>query len=282
MPLVSIIIPVYNRADLLLRALKSIQAQTFQDFEILVIDDHSTEDIASVVKDFSVRYFKTNGKGVSAARNTGVRHSTSELIAFLDSDDEWVPTKLEKQVQYLSQNPKCLLVHTNETWIRNRQVVRQNFKQQKSGGRIFSECTNLCIIAPSSILVRRSLLDRVGLFDETFPVCEDFDLWLRISATEDIGFLSEALTIKHGGHSDQLSMQYHSMDLWRVRALAKHLNNQDLTTNEQAALRMNLKHKCEILLKGFEKYQNFENADEVHGYFNRLKTQAHPFQSKVE
>ncbi|MEK6773970.1 MAG: glycosyltransferase family A protein [Bdellovibrionota bacterium] len=270
-PLVSIVIPVYNRLPLLQRALKSLQQQTFQDFEIVIVDDHSTEDVGLAMKEFPVRYLKTVGKGVSAARNTGIRATTSEFVAFLDSDDEWVSSKLEKQMSFLSADFSCSMVHTNEVWIRQGQEVKQNSKHRKLGGRIFSECTNLCIIAPSSVLVRRSLFDRVGIFDESFPVCEDFDLWLRITAEEDIGFLSEALTIKHGGHKDQLSVQYHSMDLWRVRALVKHINNQSLIPSEHAALKQSLKYKCEILLKGFEKHQNFENAEEVRRYFYIVK-----------
>lgn len=271
MPTVSIIIPVFNRIEPLERALQSIQKQTFKDFEITVVDDHSTDDIFSVTKKFGVKLLKTNGKGVSAARNTGIVSSDSELVAFLDSDDEWLPQKLELQIKHLSENPNCNIVHTNELWVRNSQPVNQGNKHQKMGGRIFSQCTELCLIAPSSALVRRSLLNQVGLFDESFPVCEDFDLWLRITATEDIGFISEPLVIKYGGHTDQLSMQFHSMDLWRVRALAKHLKNSMLTANEKSALHTSLKKKCEILLKGFQKHQNFENVPEVESYLDLLK-----------
>jgi glycosyltransferase involved in cell wall biosynthesis len=266
MPQVSVIIPVYNRTQPLVRALKSLQNQTYQDFEIVVVDDHSTDDLQSCLKEFPVHYLKTNGKGVSAARNTGIRAASSELIAFLDSDDEWLPTKLEKQIEYLSMNPTSSIVHTNEIWLRADKIVKQNSKQKKFGGRIFSECTTQCLIAPSSVLLRKSLLDQVGLFDESFPVCEDFDLWLRISAAFDIGFLSEELIIKHGGHPDQLSRQFHSMDLWRVRALAKQLDSEKLSPQEVSALRNSLKTKCEILIKGFEKHQNFENIDEVRAY----------------
>lgn len=271
MSLVSIIIPVYNRILPLERALESIQQQTFKDFDVIVVDDHSTDDIQSVVQKFGFSCLKSIGKGVSAARNTGIRPSQSEFIAFLDSDDEWLPNKLEKQIQYLLSNPESSIVHTNEIWIRDGQQVKQGQKHQKSGGRIFSQCTSLCLIAPSSVLVRRLLFDKIGLFDESFPVCEDFDLWLRITALHDVDFLSEPLVIKHGGHDDQLSMQYHSMDLWRVRALAKHINNPNLSEQEHLALNLSLKTKSEILLKGFEKHQNFENANEVMGYLNQLK-----------
>ncbi len=266
MPSVSIVIPVFNRIQLLERALQSLQKQTFKEFEVVVVDDHSTDDIFSVTKKYGVRYLKTIGKGVSAARNTGIKASASELVAFLDSDDEWIPQKLELQAQYLSENQDCKIVHSNELWIRNGLTLHQSLKHQKMGGRIFSQCTELCLIAPSSVLLRRSLLNQVGLFDESFPICEDFDLWLRITAFVDIGFLSEPLVIKHGGHSDQLSMQFHSMDLWRVRALAKHLDNSKLASTEKLALRTSLKKKCEILLKGFQKHQKFENVNEVQLY----------------
>ncbi len=272
MPQVSVIIPVYNRIEPLVRALKSLQQQTFKDIEILVVDDHSTLDLQTALTEFSVRYLKTIGKGVSAARNTGIRASTSEFVAFLDSDDEWLPSKLEKQIAYFSSHPNCSIVHTNEIWIRDGQIVKQNSKQKKMGGRIFSNCTQQCLIAPSSVLIRRTLQNRVGYFDENFPVCEDFDLWLRICAIEEVGFLSEALTIKHGGHADQLSRQYHSMDLWRVRALAKHLGNQSLNSLDHLALRNSLKHKCEILLKGFKKHQNFENQAEVSSYLSSVES----------
>lgn len=263
---VSIIIPVFNRTQPLERALQSIQKQTCQDYEVTVVDDHSTDDIFAVTKKYGVQYLKTVGKGVSAARNTGIKSSSSELVAFLDSDDEWLPHKLELQMQYLSQKQNCKIVHSNELWIRNGQPVSQSRKHQKMGGRIFSQCTELCLIAPSSVLVRRSLFEKAGMFDESFPACEDFDLWLRITATEDIGFISEPLVIKHGGHEDQLSMQFHSMDLWRVRALAKHLKNSNLAADEKLALRTSLKKKCEILLKGFKKHQNFEHVAEIEGY----------------
>lgn len=270
MPNVTIVVPVFNRIEPLERALRSLRKQTFTDYEIVVVDDHSSDDILSVTQKFNAEYLKTIGKGVSAARNTGIRSTQSKFIAFLDSDDEWLPNKLELQMDYLSKNSNHSIVHTNEFWIRNGLPIKQNSKHQKLGGRIFSQCTELCLIAPSSVLVRRILFDQVGFFDESFSVCEDFDLWLRIASTEEIGFISEPLVIKHGGHADQLSMQFHSMDLWRARALAKHLNNFKLTENEKSALRKSLKNKCEILIKGFKKYQNWQYLDEVKSYLTSL------------
>jgi len=115
MPSISVVIPVFNRIEPLERAIQSIQKQTFQDYEIIVVDDHSSDDIFSITKKYGTKYLKTVGKGVSAARNTGIQSSDSEFVALLDSDDEWLPKKLELQMQHLSQNPNCSIVHTNDS-----------------------------------------------------------------------------------------------------------------------------------------------------------------------
>jgi glycosyltransferase involved in cell wall biosynthesis len=277
---ISVVIPVYNRITELRRALKSVLLQSFEDYELIVVDDHSNDnltfDIRSAVAEISAytpfRFLTTEGKGVSAARNTGIRAAQGEFIAFLDSDDEWLATKLEQQVNFLHTHPEFSIVHTNETWLRNHQPAKQSAKHKKSGGDIFINCTKLCVIAPSTVMLRKSLLDRVGLFDESFVVCEDFDLWLRITAKESVGFLPEALTIKHGGHADQLSLQHHSMDLWRLRALAKHINNEHLDDNKKSAVKESIIEKAEILLKGFKKHNNYAHLEEVEKYLKLSRT----------
>lgn len=266
------VIPAFNRSHLLPRTLDSVQRQTLLPLEVIVVDDHSTEDITSALQNFRVRTIQSVGKGVSAARNTGVRAAAGTWVAFLDSDDEWAPDKLQKQMQFAQQNPHCSLIHTNEIWKRNGKIVPQLTKHQKFGGRIFKMCAEQCLIAASSVLVKKDFLLKVGLFDESFIVCEDFDLWLRITAMEDVGFLNEALTIKHGGHPEQLSLKHHSMDLWRVRALAKHIVSPFLTAGEKEALSLSLKNKAEILLNGFKKYPNAELAHEVQTYLQKIKT----------
>lgn len=269
MALVSVIIPVHNRDRLLIRAIESVRAQSFQDFEIIVVDDHSTIDIAAVIKDQPVRLLSCEGRGVSAARNTGIRAAQGEFIALLDSDDEWLPLKLEKQIAHFQAYPHCSLVHTDEIWVRNGARVQQLPKHKKFGGRIFDKCVDQCLIAPSTVMFRKILFDRIGMFDEDFVVCEDFDLWLRITAVEDVGFLPEPLTIKHGGHEDQLSRLYHSMDLYRVRALAKHIGNPALNSVEQAALLASLGEKSQILLKGFKKHGHLEKVAEIEKHLLR-------------
>jgi glycosyltransferase involved in cell wall biosynthesis len=277
MSFISVVIPVFNRAHLLPRTIESVLKQTYKNFEILLVDDHSTENILSVVQNDRVSYLPSAGKGVSAARNTGVRHAKGEWIAFLDSDDEWTHDKLEKQWTYLQQNPRLRFVHTDEIWMRNGNVFPQKAKHKKSGGRLFEKCAEQCVISSSTVLARKDFLLEMDLFDEDFVVCEDFDLWLRIAAQEEIGFLDQALTIKHGGHPEQLSRQYHSMDLWRVRALAKHINHKDLSAEQKGALFSNLRSKANILLKGYQKYPNDVLTAEIESY---LRQAALTFESK--
>lgn len=273
---VSVVIPVYNRTTELRRAIESVMLQSYKNYELIIVDDHSTVAILPTVtsavsahaQPAQYRVLKTDGKGVSAARNTGIRAAQGDLIAFLDSDDEWLPTKLEKQVEYLNTHLQLSIVHTNEIWLRNQQPAKQSAKHQKNGGDIFISCTKLCVVAPSTVMLRKSLLDRVGLFDESFVVCEDFDLWLRITSVEAVGFLQEALTIKHGGHEDQLSLQHHSMDLWRLRALAKHINSLHLDNSKKIALKESISEKAQILLKGFKKHNNYVHLEEVQNYLD--------------
>jgi glycosyltransferase involved in cell wall biosynthesis len=128
---VSVIIPVYNRTTELIRAIESVLLQSHKDYELIVVDDHSTVNISSNITSVITsavpkmtlrtpdRFLTTEGKGVSAARNTGIRAARGDFIAFLDSDDEWLPTKLEKQVEFLNAHPELSMVHSNETWLRN-------------------------------------------------------------------------------------------------------------------------------------------------------------------
>lgn len=268
--MISVVIPVFNRTHLLARTIESVLRQSYQNFEILIVDDHSTEDILSVIQKYKVSYLQSVGKGVSAARNTGVRHAKGDWIAFLDSDDEWAPDKLKKQIHYLQQNNHLRFAHTDEIWMRNGNVFPQKAKHKKSGGHLFERCTEQCVISASTVLARKDFLLEMNLFDEDFVVCEDFDLWLRIAAQEEIGFLDQALTIKHGGHPEQLSRQYHSMDLWRVRALAKHVNRTDLTTEQKEALFSHLRIKAFILLKGLQKYPNDILKSEIENYLHQV------------
>lgn len=266
---VSVVIPTYNRVETIGRALKSVSQQTIQPFEVIVVDDGSDDDTGDLIKLHypNVRYLSQNNQGVSSARNFGIHESSGDWLAFLDSDDEWLPTKLESQLASLSKT-NLLVSHTEEIWIRNGVRVNQMNKHQKHGGDIFEHCLPMCAMSPSSIIIHRSVFDRIGLFDESFPACEDYDLWLRIAAEFEVDFIVEPCIRKYGGHADQLSRLHWGMDRFRVVALENILNinvqKQVLDdTKYTAAIKM-LNTKLTILLKGATKHNNSELIDYCH------------------
>lgn len=253
-PLISVIIPTYNRAKWLPRAIDSVLAQDDAAHELLVIDDGSTDDTAALMARYrQVRYYQHPHKGVSAARNHGIRAAKGSWLAFLDSDDAWAPNKLSTQRAALQQNPQYNVCHTDEIWYRHGVRVNPMQKHQKSGGDLFERALALCLISPSSIMVHKTIISRIGGFDEQLPACEDYDLWLRILMHDPVLYLDRPLTIKYGGHSDQLSRQHWGMDRFRIHAIVKCLNNPALKdTHRKAALAM-LKHKVGIYLIGARK-----------------------------
>src|SRR3989339_1374908 len=225
--LVSVIIPTFNRHKFTEEALASVRAQSFRDFELIVVEK----------------------EGVSAARNFGVSVSTGKYIAFLDSDDLWEKRKLEKQLKYLKEHSEFKICYTNETWIRDGEHLNQLKKHQKYHGLIFDKCLPLCIISASSILMERAVFDELGGFDESLPVCEDYDLWLRLALRYPIAYLDEKLIIKRGGHADQLSHKYWGMDRFRVEALEK-LLKLNLSSEQKKMVMAELHKKYQILLDG--------------------------------
>lgn len=228
MPKVSVIIPTYNRAAFLEEAIESVLSQDYKDFELIVVDDGSTDETRDIVgrHSESVVYLYQDNKGVSCARNTGIRNSFGEYIAFLDSDDKWLPKKLYSQASFFSCNPYALICHTEEIWIRRGVRVNPMKKHKKYSGMIFEKVLPLCIISPSSVMMKRELLfDGIGFFDEGLPACEDYDLWLRIAARHPIYLIETPLIIKRGGHPDQLSQKFAGLDRFRIKALVNILES---------------------------------------------------------
>ncbi len=248
---ISIIIPTFNRASLLKRALDSVYAQTLPTFEVIVVDDGSTDDTADIIKNHypQTRYFFQNNQGVSAARNLGIENANGEWLAFLDSDDEWLPDKLAQQMQALNEND-AKVCHTEEIWIRDGVRVNQMNKHKKSGGWIFRQCLPLCAMSPSSIIIHREVFRKTGPFDTSLPACEDYDLWLKITARYPVLFIETPQIKKYGGHEDQLSQKYWGMDRFRVQALENIIGSGVLDAqNREAAVGMLLK-KARIYRKG--------------------------------
>ena len=253
---ISVIIPVYNRSTLINRAIKSVMEQTITPDEIIVIDDGSTDGTGNIVKNRypDVILLKQKNRGVSCARNNGINNAKGTWLALLDSDDEWLPEKLEKQLLGLRNDSNKKICHTDEIWIRNGVRVNPMNKHRKYGGNIYKYCLPLCVISPSSIIIHKEIFKNVGLFDEDLPVCEDYDLWLRICSRYPVLYLQEKLIKKYGGHDDQLSRQYWGMDRFRIRALEKMINDPVLSETDRIGTIAAAINKVRILQKGYIKH----------------------------
>ena len=261
--IVSVVVPTHDRAALLPRALDSVRRQSAPPGEVIVVDDGSTDGTGDLVRRRfpEVRLLRQANRGVSAARNRGIGAARGEWIALLDSDDAWLPEKLERQLAALAGAPGHRICHTDEIWIRDGRRVNPGARHAKRGGRIFRHCLPLCAISPSAALIQRSLFDEVGLFDEALPACEDYDLWLRITAREPVLLLDEPLVEKHGGHADQLSRTEPGLDRHRIRALVKILEGGDLAPGDRAAAIATLAEKCRIWAGGAAARGRLEEAE---------------------
>lgn len=269
----SVVIPVYNRDQVIIRALSSVinQNNVALDYDVWIIDDGSTDQTAQFVKDYIVKnnlehrvfYHYQDNSGVSSARNKAINLSRGEWIAFLDSDDEWLPNKLNEQIAHIKENPSCCLVHSDEVWIRNGVRVNQMKKHRKAGGDIFLRSLKLCLISPSATIVSRKLLETVGAFNPSMTVCEDYDLWLRICYNKLICYIDKPLINKYGGAEDQLSRKYVAMDYWRVLSLNSLIQSERLSLEQVSATQDVLVKKCEILLAGYIKHSNLDKFEEI-------------------
>jgi glycosyltransferase involved in cell wall biosynthesis len=253
-PTLSVIIPTFNRWPLVGEAIESVLAQSFSDFELIVVNDGSTDCTGAELVRFGsrLRLLTQPNRGVSAARNLAVCHARGRYLAFLDSDDLWLPQKLAIQTVFMTQNPSVQICQTEEIWIRNGVRVNAKTKHRKPSGDIFTASLDLCLVSPSAVMLTRELFERVGGFDETFPVCEDYDLWLRIAVDHCVALIDEPLVVKRGGHADQLSRALWGMDRYRVLALQK-LLRAGLGGERRLAVLKVLRRKVAVLAKGARK-----------------------------
>jgi len=261
MPAVSVIIPTFNRRHLVREAVDSVLAQDFGDTELIVVDDGSTDATAEALAVYGrrIRLIRQSNRGVSAARNAGIRAAGAPLIALLDSDDLWLAGKLVIQTAFFQANPDALICQTEEIWMRNGLRVNPRKKHRKPSGDIFECSLELCLVSPSAVMMRRRLLDEVGLFDESLPACEDYDLWLRVACRHPVYLIDDPLIVKRGGHADQLS-RHPGLDRYRIRSLAKLLENGLLDPARDAAARRVLQKKCAIYVQGCLKRGKVEEA----------------------
>lgn len=236
LPLVSILIPTHNRSHLIERAIQSVLHQNYPHWELHIIDDGSTDDTWSYLLSYlpswkrqiqsfgryekSIQIHQTEHRRVSATRNFGIEKSRGEWIALLDSDDEWYPEKLKRQIQFHKDHPEFLFSQTKEVWNKKGNLQEPKGKYQKLSGRFLKESLSICMVTCSSFMAHKQTWESIGFFREEMRTCEDYDLWNRILLRGySIGLLDENLLVRYGGHDDQLSNQFQAIERFRLYSL---------------------------------------------------------------
>jgi len=225
-PAVTVIIPTYNRRDILPRAVFSVVAQTFRDWELIIVDDASTDDTERVVdgfRDVRIRYIRhEKNRGQSAAQNTGIAGAGGSLVSFLDSDDEWFPGKLASDVAlFRFAGERIGLVYTGKMLVDGQgRIVKVRIP--KVEGRVYEKLLAWDFIGTCSrVIVRKSIVDAVGGFDEGLTNCQDWDMWIRVSKLTEVGCIRQCHVKRHLG-SDQVSGSLRAIIEGKLRLLEKH------------------------------------------------------------
>ena len=274
MPKVSVIIPTHNRAEFLRSAVKSVLNQTFQDFEIVIIDDASKDHTQEVIANFNDTRIKVIhnqvSKGAAGARNIGLINTSGEYIAFLDDDDEWLPEKLKIQTCLLDNSPPEV-----------GGIYTYSFIKEKVSGRVLSiwnyeikDFSNENVVTTSSVLLRRECFGKCGLFDENMPTGSDYDMWIRISEKFSFEIIKDAL-VNYYIHENRLSINYGKKRRGLEILFDKHDNLFKKDTKEYSRMYLSLRvfycYKGE-LLKGRRAFSKSirMNPFEIRGYFNFL------------
>lgn len=253
-PEVSVIIPTHNRRPMVCEAVESVLAQRDANFELIVVDDGSTDGTFEMLSRLShLTVERTERRGPAAARNRGIALANAPLIAFLDSDDLWGPDKLHRQLDFMSAHRECAISQSEEIWIRDGRRVNPGLRHLKRAGDIFIDSLQTCLISPSAVIFKTALFRGLGGFDEDLAAAEDYDLWLRILVDHEAGLLDEPLVTRRAGHSDQLSSSIPAIDRFRVIALMKLLANDKLSDLRRPAVADVLVEKCRILAKGAQR-----------------------------
>ena len=203
-PRVSVVIPAYNSDSFISRAIDSVLSQTYEDYEIIVVDDGSVDFTQDVVSRYCerVKYIKQENMGAGAARNRAVQGSKGEYIAFLDADDAWGPEKLEKQVAFLDDFPGYVMVYSDMSHFEDDIKINDSYLHERdykwvASGRIFMNLLRECFIFTPTVMVRKCCFNSVGGFDVSLKTCQDVDLWIRISSKNNIGYIDEPLALRY-------------------------------------------------------------------------------------
>jgi len=279
---ISVVLPTYNRHSFLERSIQSVLKQTYPDFELIVVDDGSSDKSSDILSTLGshpkITLLTQFNQGVSQARNRGVEQSRGAFLAFIDSDDEWRPGKLEAQWHYLQSHSEAI-VQTSETWIRKGVRVNPPEYLKKQAGDIFLPSLQRCMITPSSVMMTKKLFEESGGFDKNLPACEDYDLWLKITSKHTVGLVPHEYLIRYAGHSDQLSEQYPAMDKFRLASLYKHLQANQFDSQQTVAALEVFTKKLRIYKQGCEKRNKVQElawCSQLEQFGEKLKTQSVP------
>jgi glycosyltransferase involved in cell wall biosynthesis len=272
-PKVSIIIPTNNRYPLLLEAIESVRAQSYTDYELIVVDDASEDETFLVKNEADIRYLPIPRCGMpGAVRNRGVEAARGEFLAFLDSDDLWQPEKLSRQIPLLDAQPDVPLIHTRELWRRGVKTVSQKGQKHARTGDVFADALWKCTIGPSTVLMRTSVFKELGGFDESLEVAEDYEFWLRLTSRYPVAYIDEVLTIKRAGDWEQLSEKHGQIEEFRIEALFRLLEQERLPQDRRPESLSMLERKLRIWSVGAIKRGRNE---EVRGFYDRLERLEH-------
>lgn len=240
--LVSIILPTYNRDWIISRAIESVLSQSYTNYELIIIDDGSTDNTLEVIEPYGnkVKYFYVENSGVAAARNKGISLSEGEFIAFIDSDDIWEVDKLEKQVLLFDNNPSYDLCYCGVNYYHNNALERDTLSHYGliKNGFVFSKLLKKPSIATSSVVIRAKILKNIGTFNENFKLFEDRDLWLRIALNHRIYFLPNILVKMHRfSDANNLTNQESEMKIYYQILLKKLLTSKNLNIPDRLIIR---------------------------------------------
>jgi len=268
-PAVSVIIPTFNRRTMVRHAIGSVMAQTERDFELIVVDDGSTDGSCELLKALAsrragerwgFRFERISNRGPAGARNHGLAIARGRYTAFLDSDDLWKQGKLALQLNHMRSRGRAIS-QTQEIWIRHGRRVNPGLRHRKLGGDIFVQSLRTCLISPSAAMVETRLLRQAGGFDERMRACEDYDLWLRLLAENQADLLDDALVVRRAGHLDQLSATTPALDRFRILALMKLVAGGALGAKRRLSALEVLAEKCTVYGKGLRRRKRVFEAD---------------------
>ena len=289
------IVPVYNRDLMLSEAVGSILYQTYRDFELIIVDDGSTDKTAMIATEgleakvgaaidavtlaatpgkaparprdltpttpTAFRYLKLDHTGMpGAARNRGAEAARGRYLAFLDSDDLWLPSKLELQSSLMARNSSCPISHTREIWLRDGKIISQASQKHRRFGRLLKDSLVKCIIGPSTVMIERDLFLESGGFRDDLEIGEDYELWLKITSKHSVGYIDQSLTVKRAGHPDQLTSKYGYIEHFRIKALAELLDSGYFEGENREDAAAELLRKCAIYIDGAKKRGKFKEA----------------------